>query len=163
MKRAIRYVHTNIVTHDWRRLARFYRDALGCEILEPDLDIGGDWLSEGTGVEDAALTGVHLRFPGHGETGPTLELFEYRTQLEPAKPPAANRGGLRHMAFEVDDVEAVRAACIEHGGADLGQPVVHPLKGHGTITFTYLTDPDGNIIELQSWSEVSRYGPVDRV
>ena len=30
-----------------------------------------------TGVKDSHITGVHLRLPGHGDTGPTLEIFSY--------------------------------------------------------------------------------------
>lgn len=157
----VRYVHTNIVTKDWQRLAAFYQQALDCERLEPGLDIGGKWLADGTGVPDAKLTGIHLRLPGYGTTGPTLELFEYVEQPARPEPPAANRPGYGHMAFEVSDVEAVRSRILECGGQDLGVPVVHPLPGHGTITFTYMTDPEGNILELQSWDGVSRYGALD--
>ena len=156
----IRYVHTNIVTQDWERLADFYQNALDCERLEPGLDIGGQWLEDGTGVPNAKLTGIHLRLPGYGETGPTLELFEYTEQPPKAEPPAANRSGYGHMAFEVDNVEAVRRKILEYGGQDLGVPVIHSLPQHGTIIFTYMTDPEGNIIELQSWDGISRYGSL---
>ena len=156
----VRYVHTNIVAKNWRLLADFYENALHCERLDPPLDISGDWLAEGTGVADARLTGIHLRLPGYGPAGPTLEIFEYAEQPPRLRPPAANRPGYGHLAFEVDDVEAVRASVLAHGGQDLGRPVSHGLPGHGRITFTYLTDPEGNIIELQSWDGVSRYGPL---
>jgi catechol 2,3-dioxygenase-like lactoylglutathione lyase family enzyme len=157
----VRYVHTNIVTKDWRRLADFYQNALNCKLLEPSLDIGGQWLTDGTGVTNAHLTGIHLRLPGYGDTGPTLELFEYVEQLQRPEPSAANRPGYGHLAFEVDDVEAMRSNILEQGGQDLGVPVSHELPGHGTITFTYLTDPEGNVIELQSWKGISRYGALD--
>jgi len=157
----VRYVHTNIVTQNWQRLAEFYQKALDCEQLEPSLDIGGKWLADGTGVPNARLTGIHLRLPGYGSTGPTLELFEYTQQPARPEPPAANRPGYGHLAFEVSDVEAVRRRIVEHGGHDLGVPVSHPLPGHGSITFTYMTDPEGNILELQSWEGVSRYGELD--
>ncbi|MEK7991108.1 MAG: VOC family protein [Thiotrichaceae bacterium] len=157
----IRYVHTNIVAKDWQRIADFYENALNCKRLEPSLDIGGKWLADGTGVTDAKLTGIHLRFPGYGETAPTLEIFQYVEQLERPEPSAANRPGFGHIAFEVDDVEAVRKQILANGGKDLGVPVTHKLDGHGSIIFTYMTDPEGNVIELQSWDGVSRYGAVD--
>ena len=28
----IKYVHTNIISRDWRRLAQFYEDVFGCEV-----------------------------------------------------------------------------------------------------------------------------------
>jgi predicted enzyme related to lactoylglutathione lyase len=30
-----RYAHTNLIARDWRRLARFYAEAFGCELLAP--------------------------------------------------------------------------------------------------------------------------------
>ena len=158
---SIRYVHTNIVTRDWKRLATFYQNALHCTRVEPSLDIGGKWLTDGTGVPDAKLTGIHLRLPGYGTTGPTLELFEYTAQEPQLQPPAANRTGFGHIAFEVSDVEETRNQILAEGGKDLGVPVSHKLPGHGAIIFTYMTDPEGNIIELQSWDGVSRYGSVE--
>ena len=38
------------------------------------------------------------------------------------------------------------------GGRELGKIVSAPIPGAGTITFVYVTDPEGNIIELQHWS-----------
>ena len=37
-------------------------------------------------------------------------------------------------------------------GADLGELTEIDIQGVGRITFQYLTDPEGNIIELQKWS-----------
>jgi predicted enzyme related to lactoylglutathione lyase len=33
-----RYVHTNIVSTDWRRLAGFYTSVFGCELVPPERD-----------------------------------------------------------------------------------------------------------------------------
>jgi predicted enzyme related to lactoylglutathione lyase len=74
-----RYVHTNLVTRDWRTLAEFYENVFGCTRLPPERDLAGEWLSAATGVPDAALRGVHLRLPSYGDQGPTLEVFLYQT------------------------------------------------------------------------------------
>jgi predicted enzyme related to lactoylglutathione lyase len=47
-----------------------------------------------------------------------------------------------------EGLEAVLAA----GGSRLGEVVTFEVAGAGTITWTYARDPEGNIIELQSWS-----------
>ena len=87
-----RYVHTNLIARDWRRLAAFYRDLFGCEPVPPERDYRGPLLDAGTGLADAHLTGVHLRLPGYGEDGPTLEILHYE-RLEPdRRPPSTGRG-----------------------------------------------------------------------
>ena len=146
-----RFVHVNLVAQDWRRLAEFYERAFGCQRVPPERKLSGEWLEKGTGVTGAEIAGVHLRLPGYGEGGPTLEIFQYGQQL-PAQKPAANRPGFGHIAFAVDDVEAARDAVIAAGGRALGEVVSAEIPGAGTITFVYVTDPEGNIIELQHWS-----------
>ena len=148
---SVRYTHTNIIAQDWRGLARFYENVFGCIRLEPERRQSGAWLGRGTGVAGAALEGVHLRLPGHGENGPTLEIYSYADMLE--KPEAcANRQGLGHLAFAVDDVAETLVEVLEAGGGALGEIVTTDVPGAGRITFVYATDPEGNILELQQWA-----------
>ena len=146
----MRYVHTNLIARDHRRLARFYQDVFGCAPLPPERKLSGPWLDRATGVNQAALSGTHLRLPGHGEGGPTLELFQYADTLERPSP-VANRAGYGHLAFEVADVAEALDAVVSGGGERLGEIVTHEIDGAGRITFTYARDPEGNIVELQSW------------
>lgn len=146
-----RFVHTNIVADDWRQLASFYADVFGCVPLPPERSESGEWLEAGTGVASAEISGIHLRLPGHGDQGPALEIYQYRHALQRPNT-AANRPGLGHIAFEVEDVAAARNAVLDAGGHELGQPVTACIPGAGTITFVYVTDPEGNIIELQHWT-----------
>ena len=147
----IRYAHTNLIAADYRRLAQFYQAVFGCVPLPPARDLSDAWLADATGVRGASLTGLHMRLPGHGDRGPTLEIFQYSEQPERA-PIAANRPGFGHIAFEVDDVAAVRQHVLDAGGSDVGKTVTADIEGAGCITFTYVADPEGNIIELQRWS-----------
>jgi predicted enzyme related to lactoylglutathione lyase len=147
-----KYVHTNIVAKDWQRLARFYEEIFGCIPVPPERNMSGSWLDDSTGVPSAHIRGIHLRLPGYGDTGPTLEIFEYNHTVE--KPTTAvNRPGLAHLAFAVDDVEMARQAVLAAGGGAVGQTVTVAIAGKGGITFAYLTDPEGNIIEVQRWRE----------
>lgn len=88
--------------------------------------------------------------PGHGDSGPTLEIFSYEPQVE-APPPVPNQTGLGHIAFEVDDVHVAEEAVVEAGGRLLGEVVTHEVPGRGTFTFVHGTDPEGNLVELQIW------------
>ena len=66
-----------------------------------------------------------------------------------APPPAANRTGFTHIAFGVDDVHAAREAVLAAGGQAVGTVESVEVPGAGTITWTYVRDPEGNLIELQ--------------
>ena len=148
---ATKYVHTNITASDWKRLANFYEKVFGCRPVPPERNQSGAWLGRATGASGAALRGVHLRLPGYGEHGPTLEIFTY-TEMKEKPSPAANRQGLGHLAFSVDDVDAVREEVLARGGRDLGAVTETEVEGVGMLRFIYMTDPEGNILELQRWS-----------
>jgi predicted enzyme related to lactoylglutathione lyase len=145
-----RYRHTNLVARDWRRLAAFYQRVFGCTPVPPERDLQGEWLDRSTGLPGAHLRGVHLRLPGCGPEGPTLELFEYERSV--AQPePAANRHGWGHLAFAVPDVEAALAAVVAEGGRPLGQVATTEVPGAGRLAVVYARDPEGNVLELQRW------------
>ncbi len=71
---SIKFGHVNIIAQDWKSLASFYRRAFSCFEVPPERRLSGEWLSK-TGVKNASLEGVHLRLPGMGYEGPTLEIF----------------------------------------------------------------------------------------
>jgi glyoxylase I family protein len=148
----IRYVHTNLVAMDWKRLAGFYRDVFGCTPVLPERDLSGDWIDRATGLSGVRIRGIHLRLPGHGESGPTLEIFSYDEM--PGRPDAlANTPGIGHIAFAVEDVAAMAERVFAAGGTAVGERVEKPVPGVGLLTFQYLRDPEGNILELQRWQK----------
>lgn len=147
----MRYAHTNIVARNWRTLAAFYQSVLGCEPVPPERDLAGAWLDMGTGVRYVRIRGIHLRLPGHGPTGPTLEIFSYEPLGKGGPSPLPNRPGFGHLAFAVEDVDQVCAAIVEAGGSALGQPVSGTVPGAGNLHFAYMRDPEGNVLEVQRW------------
>lgn len=146
-----RYVHTNLVARDWRALADFYQSVLGCAAVLPERHYAGPDLEAGTGVTDATLQGIHLRLPGYGANGPTLEIFSY-SKPAAGPPPAVNRPGFAHIAFLVPSVHEARAEVIACGGNPVGEVVTLTTSAGACVTWCYVTDPEGNIIELQSWA-----------
>ena len=144
-----KFKHTNIISHNWEILSRFYQDVFGCIPVSPIRYLSGDWLEKGTGIKNAQVTGIHLRLPGYGDNGPTLEIFQYSESLSKSSP-AANREGFGHIAFEVEDVHIAAHEVIQHGGSKVGEIVSVEIDGKN-ITFSYLADPEGNIVELQAW------------
>jgi catechol 2,3-dioxygenase-like lactoylglutathione lyase family enzyme len=147
-----RFGHVNVIARDWRALADFYTRMFGCELVPPERDYRGDDLAAGTGVPGAALTGAHLRLPGHGPAGPTLEIYQFETMPD-GLPPAPNRPGFQHIAFVVPSVSEARAAVLAAGGRAIGSVVTLGTADGRFVTWTYVTDPEDNIIELQSWSD----------
>jgi len=145
-----RYKHTNIIARDWKRLAEFYQNVFGCVFVPPERHLSGAWLAKGTGVTEARFSGAQFRLPGHGEEGPTLEIYQY-SRSEPRPETAANREGIGHLAFEVDDVEQATSEVLAHGGSKVGEVTSSRVDGIGLLTFVYVADPEGNVIELQSW------------
>ena len=146
-----RFGHVNVIAEDWRSLADFYTKVFGCEFVPPERDYEGHDLSRGTAVANAALRGAHLRLPGHGENGPTIEIYQYRSS-EPRLPSVANRLGFAHIAFQVEDVTAAREAVLAAGGRSVGEVVTLTTATGGRVTWCYVTDPESNMIELQAWS-----------
>lgn len=146
-----KYAHTNLTTSDWRRLVRFYVDVFGCVPVPPERDYRGAFVDSLTGLKDAHLTGMHLRLPGFGEGGPTLEIFCY-DELRAAPLPVVNEPGFGHLAFTVEDVPAALKAVTEAGGSAVGAVSTTEVPGVGRLCAVYARDPDGNILELLNWS-----------
>jgi lactoylglutathione lyase len=97
-------------------------------------------------LDDGARLAV-LGFPE--EPVATLELV-HRPADGPVQP-----GGFDHLAVQVDDLEALRAALADHGlHASAPQ---RPGGPDGPVT-AWLDDPDGYRIELVQWPSGHPYG-----
>jgi len=152
---SIRYVHTNIIAKDWRKLCDFYIQVFDCKPLQPERDLSGPWVEELTGIKQVRIRGMHLQLPGYGDGGPTLEIFAYQPERLCQDQPAINRQGLGHLAFHVDDVDTVLAAVIAHGGKQLGDVIKQRYESLGLLTAVYAADPEDNFIEIQNWNDGS--------
>jgi catechol-2,3-dioxygenase len=64
-----------------------------------------------------------------------------------------NRPGFQHIAFAVPSVGRAREAILGAGGRAIGEVVTLQTADGRFVTWTYVTDPEGNGIELQSWSD----------
>ena len=75
-----RFVHTNIIARDLHKLVRFYKQVFGCVPVPPERELSGQLIDDATGIDGVSIQGVHLRMPGYGDNGPTLEIFKYNPQ-----------------------------------------------------------------------------------
>lgn len=133
--------HVGIVVEDLDAAIEFFV-ALG---LEPQGDgtVGGDLVDRIVGLEGVSSRYAMLRTPdGEGR----IELITFRSPpLRDGNPAApANTTGLRHLAFEVDDVDAALATARAHGAELVGEVVSYG----NAYRFCYLRGPEGIIVEL---------------
>ncbi|MCI9560665.1 VOC family protein [Clostridiaceae bacterium] len=145
-----RYVHTNIIAKDHQRLITFYKEVFQCRSIGETRDLRGEWLDRLTGISGAHIVGEHLCLPGYEKDHPTLEIFSYDSMEDACR--QINRCGIAHLAFEVDDVEETLRLLLEKGGTQVGELVKTAYEDGRNAVFVYAADPEGNIIELQSWS-----------
>jgi len=146
----MRFAHTNIVSTNWKALVDFYIKTFDCKIVPPIRNQCGVWLDKGTGLINAKLEGAHLLLPGHGENGPTLEIYQYQN-VQNQNNITPNTKGYGHIAFEVESLETTIEILLKNGGKMNGEVTKRKIEGVGEITFVYARDPEGNLIELQRW------------
>jgi hypothetical protein len=52
----------------------------------------------------------------------------------------------------VEDVPAARERVLSGGGSPVGEVVTLQTADGRRVTWCYVSDPEGNLIELQAWS-----------
>ncbi|WP_233516456.1 VOC family protein [Oceanispirochaeta sp. M1] len=87
---------------------------------------------------------------GGEHDGPTLEIFEYSEIIQNDEK-NINLEGFGHIAFAVENVEEKLNLLLEYGGSTVGKLIDTEIDGVGKITVVYAKDPEGNIIEIQTW------------
>ncbi|CNE68907.1 VOC family protein [Yersinia kristensenii] len=124
---AIRQVHhIAIIGSDYQASKKFYCEILGFSLLsEVYRDARDSWKA------DLALNGQY-----------TIELFSFPSPAaRPSRPEAC---GLRHLAFQVDDIElAIRE--LDAAGVICEAVRIDPYTNS---RFTFFNDPDGLPLEL---------------
>jgi catechol 2,3-dioxygenase-like lactoylglutathione lyase family enzyme len=135
--------HTGITVTNLDRSLSFWRDVLGFE-LSHRAHHTGDLASEVTGVPGAEISIAVLKGYGH-----KIELLEYLA------PPERKYVELRpcdvgsvHVAFTVDDLDAVLGAIGASGWKASGQPQVLKSGPNAGKRVAYVRDPDGTTIEF---------------
>jgi len=126
-----------------------------------DLDGMRDWYVRAFGfgtarpfeVPHAGLRGVFLL----GPDDIAIELLERRdsSRVRPAAstpPDDLLARGWAHLCLRVDDVDDTFARLVDAGAGVLAAPGDSPEPG---VRFAFVTDPEGNLIEL-----LDRKGPV---
>jgi catechol 2,3-dioxygenase-like lactoylglutathione lyase family enzyme len=133
--------HIGVVVDDLEAATEFFLD-IGLE-LDGEGSIEGEWVGKIIGLEGVHTDVVYVRTPGGSGK---LELIKFRSppDMEGPHALAANRLGIRHLAFLVDDLDTVldtlRSKRIETIGT------VHNYED--VFRLCYVRGPEGIIVEL---------------
>jgi predicted enzyme related to lactoylglutathione lyase len=139
-----RFSHSGICVTDIDRSMRFFDKAIGFAPAENyALSNHSDWLDIVNELEGVKLRAQMVRSP----EGNTIELLKMDSPacFGPRERRAMNQYGLTHLAFYVDDIDAVAAEVVAHGGRTY--PHTRDTFGNG-LEVQYCTDPDGVRVEL---------------
>jgi catechol 2,3-dioxygenase-like lactoylglutathione lyase family enzyme len=140
------FLHFAISCADADRSIAFYRDNLGMELVADRVVPGGGYVEAVTGIAGARVRIVHLQ--GYGFN---LELLEYEEPRGETRAREPNHAGSAHMAFVVDDCDAVCAELAAKGvpvRSAEGRPQTVSGGPNDGGKCVYLEDPDGNPVEL---------------
>lgn len=129
--------HVAIICSNYEVSKKFYIECLGLEVI-----------AEHHRVERRSYK-LDLALPD----GSQIELFSF--QDAPARLSYPEARGLRHVAFEVEDVEACKAE-LEAKGITVEEVRVDP---HTSKRFAFFADPDGLPVELYESSLNLDVGP----
>lgn len=137
--------HIGIQVADLERSVAFYRDLLGFEVVF-QWNPQAEYIRTITGYPDADIHAAVLRLPG--ESGVFLEILEYRNvDKAPVDTRTANPG-TAHMAFFVDDCDALYEELTAKGVRSVNPPVTPTIGPNEGGRAVYMIDPDGIRVEL---------------
>jgi catechol 2,3-dioxygenase len=123
---AVRVGHVELRVADLDRATAFYRDSLGFNL-----------------VADGRRAGIDTMFLAAGDYHHHIALSAWASaNPSPPSPPHAGPG---HIAFVYPDRRELVHAIVRL--LEAGHPVEHGID-HGASVSVYLTDPDGNVVEL---------------
>ena len=135
--------HTGITVANIERSLSFWRDVLGFELSHRPHHTG-DLAAEVTGVPGAEISIAVLKGYGH-----KIELLEYLAPSERKRmEPRPCDVGSVHVAFTVDDLDAVLSAIAASGWKAAGQPQTLKSGPNAGKRVVYVRDPDGTTIEF---------------
>jgi catechol 2,3-dioxygenase-like lactoylglutathione lyase family enzyme len=146
-------IHACVVCTDFDRSLGFYVDVLGAETVETPFDLKvGQSLATFLDFEgDSKCKVVFLRW---GSDTTFIELQQYYAPGQPVRRTTKDIG-LARIAFLVDDIDATARILREDHGIPINGPVDITLPSGLHRKAFSVRDPDGNLIELIQYLELS--------
>ncbi len=136
--------HHGFTVGDLTRSIRFYRDVLGLELIRESERSNLPSYDHMLGFKDVKLR-VGLLKDKHDNL---LELFQYLNPPSAPRELKNNYIGSSHVAFEVDDIDAVYDRLVKAGHGAIAPPVDVVRDGRKVARGIYALDPDGISVEM---------------
>jgi catechol 2,3-dioxygenase-like lactoylglutathione lyase family enzyme len=137
--------HINVVVSDLESASDFF-SRLGFSV-EHRGELEGEWISVIVNLQGVRASYVQLSLKG---SRVKLELIQYHHPESPAgtgtHPP--NKIGIRHIAFEVEDIEEMVASLNGEGAHFWSDVQTYPETGKKLV---YFHGPDNIILELAEY------------
>ena len=135
------FVHVGLVVEDLDETVRFLA-LLGFDCGEAGV-FSGEWIDRIIGLENRDGRARDGRAPDGTDV---FEVVRFHSPSAGAQEqaPAANRPGLRHVAFKLDDVRGVVDRVREAGWETVGEIV----DFESTFLLCYVRGPEGLMVEL---------------
>jgi catechol 2,3-dioxygenase-like lactoylglutathione lyase family enzyme len=133
--------HVGVIVNDITAAKEFFIE-LGLKVLG-EAEVKGEWVERIIGLNDVSETVVMLGMPD-GQA--TLELVKFHSPAaeKSFQQPFANTVGSQHIAFAVEDIEAIVAKLKKKGAELFGE--IHNYEN--TYKLCYVRGPEGIILEL---------------
>ena len=143
--------HVNIVVADLERAARFYESVFGLS-RGFSATLEGAWIETVTAIPGARAACLFLHAP---DGSARLELICYegnRAQIGENSLP--HTPGLRHLAFEVENIETTLQKAREWGIEPISASVEVPFRvgNLGAKRLVYFHDLDGTLLEAAAYN-----------
>ncbi|MBN9491681.1 MAG: hypothetical protein BGP07_01845 [Rhizobiales bacterium 63-22] len=126
--------HVAIICTDYEKSRAFYADILGLKVIAENFR------------RERSSFKLDLALPDGGQ----IELFSFPSP--PPRPSRPEAAGLRHLAFEVEDINEAKAALEARG---VGVETIRTDEFTGR-RYTFFADPDGLPLELYEAAPSSR-------
>lgn len=133
--------HVGVIVNDLPAAKAFFLE-FGLEMVWEG-KVEGEWVERIIGLHDVKLEVAMLRTPD-GEANIELVKFYKPSDEKGMQRPLANTLGIRHIAFAVEDIEAV-VAKLKKKGAELFGEI---QNYENTYKLCYVRGPEGIILEL---------------
>lgn len=133
--------HVGVVVEDLEAAIEFFTQ-LGME-SQGEGSVGGEWVDRIIGLDGTQVEMAMLKTP---DGDAKIELVKFLSPpVEDGNPAApSNATGIRHLCFQVEDVDALVADLEERGGELVGD-----LVSYGnSYRLCYVRGPEGIIVEL---------------
>jgi catechol 2,3-dioxygenase-like lactoylglutathione lyase family enzyme len=133
--------HVGIIVNDLAAAKAFFLD-FGLE-LQGEGEMEGESLDKIVGLNNVKTGYAYLQTPD-GEANIELIHFYRPSGEKELDQPLANTHGIRHIAFVVEDIEAIVEKVKKHGAELVGSVYNY----ENTYKLCYIRGPEGIILEL---------------